>query len=141
MVMLALCFTASPVLAEEVLDCADTANTGFKWDEKGQASKADFAPRRFIVKIGQAEGGPRIRLLSQDERLIRQTSEGRGQGSSDVYRCKTNAGGSIVCNEITNTEPWMFAKNGHYVRAYLLGGPTGRLDRNIEIVYGICTKP
>ena len=31
-VLLALCFLASPVLAEEVLHCIDTENKGFHWE-------------------------------------------------------------------------------------------------------------
>jgi hypothetical protein len=137
-ITVAAMLTAFPALAEEVLHCADTGSTGFKWDEKGQPSKTDFALERYTVKIGPVEGA--IRLFSDNERIITQTSEGGGfQGIPYVYQCETNLG-SIVCNsKFSNTQPWMFAGN-HYVRAYLLGGPTGPLDRNIGIAYGTCTK-
>src|SRR5215831_18275852 len=84
-VLLALCFLASPVLAEEVLHCVDTENTGFHW-EGGHASKTNFVLSRFFVKIGPAEGA--IRLLSENDRLITQTSEGVLQYKSAEYRCE-----------------------------------------------------
>ena len=145
-VLLALCFLASPVLAEEVLHCIDTENTGFHW-EGGHASKTNFELSRFFVKIGPAEGA--IRLLSENDRLITQASEGVLQHKSAEYRCEKISGmGSIVCNDkAANGMPWLFGSNGHYVRAYLLGGPGGPrdpktfpLDPNIFIAYGICTK-
>ena len=132
-VLLALCFLASPVLAEEVLHCIDTENTGFHW-EGGHASKTNFELSRFFVKIGPAEGA--IRLLSENDRLITQASEGVLQHKSAEYRCEKISGmGSIVCNDkAANGMPWLFGSNGHYVRAYLLGGPAGPLDPKLAVL-------
>ena len=44
------CIT-SPVLAEQVLYCVDTAVTGFKWSERGKASVSKFSAERFTVKV------------------------------------------------------------------------------------------
>jgi hypothetical protein len=87
-VLLALCFLASPVLAEEVLHCIDTENTGFHW-EGGHVSKTNFVLSRFFVKIGPAEGA--IRLLSENDRLITQASE-----SCNTSRLTTGAKKSQV---------------------------------------------
>jgi hypothetical protein len=50
-IIIGLCFFASPVLAEEVLDCTDTAVVGFKWDNKGVASPIGFEPNRYTIKV------------------------------------------------------------------------------------------
>jgi hypothetical protein len=62
---LALAFfaAASPALAEEVLYCVDTAVTGFKWNERGEASTAKFSPGRFTIKIVSDEK----RIVTGDE--------------------------------------------------------------------------
>jgi hypothetical protein len=49
-IIIGLCFTALPALADEVLYCTDTAVVGFTWD-KGKASAAKFPPHRFTIKI------------------------------------------------------------------------------------------
>jgi len=88
-VLLALCFLASPVLAEEVLHCIDTENTGFHW-EGGHASKTNFELSRFFVKIGPAEGA--IRLLSENTALLRK----HRKGSCNTSRLSTGAKKSRV---------------------------------------------
>jgi hypothetical protein len=42
-------FTGSPVLAEQVLYCAETDSTGFKWDDSGNASAGKFVLNLFIA--------------------------------------------------------------------------------------------
>ena len=135
-VLLALSFPSTPVFAEEVLHCVDTENTGFRWGG-GHASKTDFILSQFIVKIGPSEGTHR--LVSENERLIAQVTGLEVQGWLDVYHCEKYDDKSVVCNTSSKTRPWFFGDNGHYVQAFLAGGPG--FDPNISIAYGICTKP
>ena len=88
-VLLALCFLASPVLAEEVLHCVDTENAGFHW-EGDHASKTNFVLSRFFVKIGPAEGA--IRLLSENTALLRK----HRKGSCNTSRLSTGTKKSRV---------------------------------------------
>jgi hypothetical protein len=137
----ALCSTVSSFcFAEEVLYCVDNAVTGFKWEKDG-ASPTNFAPYRFTVKIGPAQG--KLPLMSNNERLITQTSEGFLQGVPKIYECETHPY-KTLCTKTDSgaaTEPWLFAADGHYVRAFIAGGPPGsELDPNIAIGYGTCTK-
>jgi hypothetical protein len=39
------------VLAEEVLYCVDKAAIGFKWNRNGEASRAQFEPNRYTIKV------------------------------------------------------------------------------------------
>jgi hypothetical protein len=48
-VALSIC-TASPVLAEEVLYCTDTAATGFGWTDSG-AQSYPFRKDRYTIKV------------------------------------------------------------------------------------------
>jgi hypothetical protein len=58
----------TPVLAEEVLHCADTNYAGFKWDKKGEASPlVTFPLQRFTIKVGPTQSYP---FISDKERLI-----------------------------------------------------------------------
>jgi hypothetical protein len=124
-----LCFfTASPVLAEEVLYCVDTAVAGFKWDKSGQASVAEFKPGRFTIKI-----------VSVTERIVT-PMEGDIAGRSRPIACSgPSPFGETACDDEDYGRPWLFYRNT-YTRAFLSGPPAGGDDPNIWIAYGICTK-
>jgi len=124
-VILVLCFVASPVLAEEVLYCTDTAATGFAW-QNGQASPSLFNPERFTIKV-----------TSDTERVITRMV-GDTAGRSLRYRCR-HAFEQLACDPGDGALPWLFAGNA-YTRAFLAGPPVGGGDQNIWIAYGICTK-
>ncbi len=62
--MMALCFTASSVLADEVLYCTDSDATGFKWDKDGAAHSHSGRPTRFTVERYT------IKVVSETERII-----------------------------------------------------------------------
>jgi hypothetical protein len=80
-------------------------------------------------------------LMSNNERLITQTSEGFLQGLPEIYECETHPY-KTLCTKTDSeaaTHPWLFAADGHYVRAFIAGGPPGsELDPNIAIGYGTC---
>jgi hypothetical protein len=131
MCVLALCFTATPLLADEVLYCTDTDATGFKWDKNGAAAHLMFVEERFTVKI-----------ISEDQRLITPSigdTAGRGEG----YQCSRPLphalSDRIECHDPTGGEVWVFFKNT-YTRAFLAGPPAGGSDQNIWMAYGTCTK-
>jgi hypothetical protein len=56
--IMTLCFTASSVLADEVLYCTDTAATGYLWDQGKAASvtRTVFTEQRFTIKVVSASG-------------------------------------------------------------------------------------
>jgi hypothetical protein len=72
---MALSFTASLVLADEVLYCVDTDATGFVWDNHGKGTRRDFKFERFTVKITSDTG----RLIA---RMVGDTA-----GSTERLRC------------------------------------------------------
>ena len=51
LMIILLCLTASPVLAEEVLYCTDTEVVGFRWDKAGKVSAGKFDTARFTIKV------------------------------------------------------------------------------------------
>jgi hypothetical protein len=137
--------TASPILADDVLYCSDRDSVGFKWDRSGQASKASFALSRFTVRIGPApsrSSSSFAQPIAPDEREVVETTDGPDKGIPIVYRCAKVGDDKVVCTFPEHgTTPWMFAANGHYVRAFLAGGPASSgLDPNIAIAYGTCTR-
>jgi hypothetical protein len=129
----------TPVLAEEVLNCADTNNAGFKWDKKGEASPlVTFPLHRFTIKVGPTQSYP---FISDNERLITRTMEGMSRGVSELYRCTHWDQGVVCVLPRAPINPWLFANNGHYVRPFLAGGPPDSgFDPNIAIIYGTCTR-
>jgi hypothetical protein len=130
---MALCFfTASrQCLADEVLYCVDTAVTGFKWNQSGQASSSQFGPERFTIKI-----------VSNTERIVTQMV-GDIAGQSLAVKCRRSfmrsSSERISCDDGTGAEPWLFYRNT-YTRVFLAGPPAGGSDPNITIAYGTCTK-
>ena len=129
----------TPVLAEEVLHCADTNYAGFKWDKKGEASPLlTFPLQRFTIKVGPTQSYP---FISGNERLITRTTEGMSRGESQLYRCSHWDQGVVCALPLAPSNPWLFANNGHYVRPFLAGGPPDSgFDPNIAIIYGTCTR-
>ena len=128
--MMALCFTASSVLADEVLYCTDTAVTGFQWDKNGAVS-----PRQGLFK----EDRFTIKVVTETERIIIRMV-GDTAGKSHQYKCSERPPyGQIVCNDITGLLPWVFQKNT-YTRVFLAGPPAGGEDPNSYLAYGTCTK-
>src|SRR5262245_60085791 len=131
---IAICLTTSPVLAEEVLYCVDTAVTGFKWDKQKRPSVEHFNPRRFTVRIE-----------SETKRWITPTTVG---DTGDVYECKQpfKSALEVVCTESSGSVSWFFRNNTYYTRAFLAGGPLPKpsapppLDPNIALAHGTCTK-
>ena len=96
----------TPVLAEEVLHCADTNNAGFKWDKKGAAWSVTFPLHRFTIKVGPTQSYP---FISDNERLITRTTEGM----------------SVVCRSCTGAptggkELFACFRSPPLVRGYLL---------------------
>jgi hypothetical protein len=139
---MALCFFAvSPVLADEVLYCVDTAVVGFKWDKGGQASVANFEPSRFTIKIVPSRGDQMqqgiIFTIFTERRIV---TGGAGM-APDEMECKPSIGAALVCDNGHGVVPWAFGLNNtSYTRAFLAGPPTGSSDPNIWIAYGTCTK-
>jgi hypothetical protein len=129
-IIMALCFSSSSALAEEVLYCTDTGAVGFKWD-KGVASLGRVARERFTVKV-----------VSGTQRIITRMA-GDTAGEASQYICKQPYPSihpeALVCDDERSTEPWRFYHSG-YVRAFLFGPPAGGIDPNIWIAYGTCTK-
>jgi hypothetical protein len=129
-VIMTLCFAASPLLADEVLYCTDTAATGFKWDKSGVASAKPtlFNELRFIIKV-----------VSDRERIIAPMI-GDTAGISSSYACVTSFE-TTECewNGGAGAEPWIFHGNT-YTHAFLAGPPAGGGDPNIYLSYGTCTK-
>jgi len=137
--MLALCLTASSVLADEVLYCTDTAVTGFQWGKNGATSPRQglFNEERFTIKV-----------LTETRRIITRMIGGTtGKTLPITYEChglgfEPPPDGPITCIDsfLGAAEPWMFYKS-NYTRAFL-AGPRVMLDGdpNIMIAYGTCTK-
>jgi hypothetical protein len=130
--MMSLCFTASSVLAEEVLYCTDTSLTGFVW-KNGAISTTNFNPEHFTIKV-----------LSDTKRVV-----GEKVGSY-LLTCEATdpttmltGEGAIACKDFLGSQPWMFYRKGAsntYTRAFLNGPPAGGGDPNINVAYGVCTK-
>jgi hypothetical protein len=130
--MTALCFffTASPVVAEEVLYCVDTDAVGFAWGKDGDAKSSKFISERHTVKV-----------VSDTGRLITRM-QGDTAGTTEEYECKLKFPKDflVVCQErVLGTDKWNFYHNT-YTRAMLYGPPSGGRDPNIWIAYGTCTK-
>ena len=130
-IIIGLCFffTASPVVAEEVLYCVDTAVTGFEWDKDGNAKSSKFNPERHTVKV-----------VSDTERLIARM-QGDTAGTANEYECEQYKTDEVVvmCQDpVFPLAVWNFYRDG-YTRAFLYGGPpaSGR-DPNIMVAYGTC---
>jgi hypothetical protein len=123
-----LFFSASQVLAEELLYCTDTAIVGFMWDKKGEAKSTEFNSERHTVKV-----------LSDSERLITRMQGGPTGAKPDQFKC-TQADNLVTCQGILPVNVWHFYPDA-YTRAYLYGGPpaSGR-NPNIWVAYGTCTK-
>jgi hypothetical protein len=122
----ALCLTASPVLAEEVLYCVDTQVVGFVWDKSGEASVIKFRPIRYTIKVSETE-----RVIT---RMVSVTA-----GNPTVYKCKRpfTSSQELACDDGSGMQPWVFHRNT-YTRSFLYGPPGG--DPNISVAYGTCTK-
>ncbi len=142
LIALAIACVASPVLAEDVLYCTDTAVVGFKWDKDGQASMTRFVDHRFTIKIipakpknGQPfEDGIHFRLFTE-KRIV----SGGELTSTMEMECQPSLGATVVCEE-DGSLPWAFSKKNTYTRAFLGGPPAGGGDPDILIAYGTCTK-
>jgi hypothetical protein len=125
--VVALCICAtSPVLAEEMLYCVDTAASGYVWDNRSEAKPTDFTPQRYTIKI-----------VSDTERLITQIAGGPSPRQVQ-YECQ-QLNEVIACQSMLGATPWRFYRNT-YTRAFLGGPPAGSTDPNIAIAYGTCTK-
>ena len=127
---MALWFTASLAMADEVLYCTDTAGVGFVWDEAGRAVAKPFTEDRFTVKV-----------ISDTQRVIARMV-GDTAGTSNIYMCRGSPEGQINCDDAAGYRPWAFYKNT-YTRAFLAGppaGPPGSMDQNIWISYGTCAR-
>jgi hypothetical protein len=126
-ITMALCLAASPVLAEEVMDCVDTQSVGFVWDKAGKVRQRPFTEDRY-----------RVEVLSDTQRIIT-PMVGDTAGHSDWYICHTPyEEGEIACEDGAGTAPWLFHRNT-YTRAFLLRPPGGGGDPNIGVAYGTCT--
>jgi hypothetical protein len=123
-----LFLSASQLLAEELLYCADTAIVGFMWDRKGEAKSTEFNRERHSVKV-----------VSDSERLITRIQAGPTGKNSDQFKCNQDDN-LVTCQGILPINVWQFYSDA-YTRAYLYGGPpaSGR-NPNIWIAYGTCTK-
>jgi hypothetical protein len=141
--------TSSPVFAEEVLYCVDTAVVGFQWDQKGQASITKFVPSRYTVKIIRPPGDLLVQRLSRpptpgmafaffiEKRIV----TGEGLRSPIEMECKSTIGADVICGDDLGMLPWAFGSDNRYTHAFFPGPPTdGRNDPNIWIAYGTCTK-
>jgi hypothetical protein len=127
---IALCLAVSPVLAQQVLYCVDTAATGFRWDKDGKVRQATFENDRFTVQV-----------LSDNERIITPMT-GEIAGKSKRYTCTRPYSGvqeRLVCDDGYDDEPWVFFRNT-YTHAFTSGPPAGGTDVNIFVTYGTCTK-
>jgi hypothetical protein len=124
-----LLFTASPVLAEEVLYCTDTAVVGFVWNDRGEAKSSSFDEQRNTIEV-----------VSETERVITRMT-GDIAGSTRKYECSLDSDGTIACQEtLSGAWAWRFYRNT-CTRAFLAGPPAGKVtDPNIMIAYGTCTK-
>ena len=127
--MMVLCFTATSVLADEVLYCTDTAAAGFQWGKNTAASprQGPFNEERYTIKV-----------VTETERIITRMV-GDTAGKSTQYECSQYPDGHIGCRDILGVLPWVFYKNT-YARALLAGPPAGGEDPNIYLAYGTCTK-
>jgi hypothetical protein len=130
--MMALCITATSVLADEVLYCTDTAETGFQWDKNGATRHGLFKGERFTIKV-----------ISETERSI-----ARMVGITEAlpYVCHglpwqkpPPRDGPITCVDISGDEPWVFYKN-NYVRAFLAGPPAGGGDPKAKSMHPISMR-
>jgi hypothetical protein len=133
---MALWFSASLLVADEVLHCTDTAVTGFKWDNAGKANLMKFDAFRFTVKV-----------ISDIRRAITRTV-GDNVGISHTYACvripfrRESQDDQIICNRVNGQDQWIFYKN-NYTHAFLAGpsvGPPNLMDQNIWIAYGTCAR-
>jgi len=133
---IALWLSASLLLADEILYCTDTAVTGFKWDNAGNADLVKFDAFRFTVKV-----------ISDTRRAITRTV-GDNAGISRSYTCvripftRGSQDNQIICNRVSGQDQWIFYKN-NYTHAFLAGpsvGPANLMDQNIWIAYGTCTR-
>jgi hypothetical protein len=128
--VMALCFTVSPLLADEVLYCVDAASTGFIMDKIGAIPRpTGFTAERFTVKV-----------VTDTERIISRMA-GDAAGSFRPYKCHAPYHDDrISCDDGFGDVPWFFYRSS-YTRAYLsasLGGGPG--DPNLVVAYGTCTK-
>ncbi len=124
------CLVTLPTLADEVLYCSDTEAAGFKWEGKEEPRAGNFKLQRFSIKIE-----------SDTDRTITQTSAGDELGMRQFYTCEKAGSDRVICNIGIKSQSWLFVSDKYYVRTFLAGGPpsTG-LDPNILISYGTCTK-
>jgi len=131
-IIMGLCLTATPVLAEEVLYCADTGATCFSWNSKSVASRTTFDNQRFTIKV-----------VSDAKRIITLMAGASSldQGEYDCNRPNLIvAPERLVCADASGTQPWVFYRNT-YTHAFLAEPPTGKnADPNIMVAYGTCTK-
>jgi hypothetical protein len=129
---LLLFYVCSPLryCQSKYLYCTDTAVTGFKWEKAEEGRSANFKPARFTMRIE-----------TESERQIFQTSEGDFAGLHQTYTCKKVSESKVSCDDGRGTAPWVFIGESHYVRAFLAGGPPSTYaDPNIAVAYGTCTK-
>lgn len=126
--VMALCVTASPLLADD-LYCTDTDANGFKWDKSGAVRSKLFVEERFTVKIISD------RLLL----ITRRTGElaGKSSGFSCTHPFELMPD-RIACNDTVGGEMWVFFRTT-YVHTFLAGPPAGGADPNIFVSYGTCT--
>jgi hypothetical protein len=129
---MALCFTASLAMADEVMYCADTGVVGFRWDDTGKVDIGKFPQDRYTVKV-----------ISNTERVITQmTGDTAGNGHPYTCRALGVVKDQIVCDEeLQSGAPWIFYKN-NYTHAFLQGTPVGPppMDPNISVAYGTCAR-
>ncbi len=80
-----------------------------------------------------------IKVLSETERTVTQTTGGRITGTTETLTCrKTLQPTSVLtCRAGLSVTPWVFLGN-KFVRAFMQGGSVGG-DPNIKISYGTCT--
>jgi hypothetical protein len=126
--VMVLCFTASLVLAEDVLYCVDTNVVGFKWDNIAEALPTDFAALRHTVKV-----------VSDTERIITRMI---GDTAGDVigftcYHPFSRRKDTIACEDSAGNT-WIFYRDSIYTRAFLTDPPRHN-DANILIAHGTCT--
>jgi hypothetical protein len=119
----------SPVSSEELLRCADTKISGFKWETNKNSRLQQFTPERFTVHVFSET----VRIVHWDAYL-----------TTTKYTCKK----SVVSEHYHCTEPDGFADMPivfgpeAYTRAVLKGSPSTRssADSNIILAYGACSK-
>ena len=125
--VVALCIcAASPVLAEEMLYCTDTAASGYVWDNRGEAKPMELPPQRYTIK-----------MVSGTERLITQIAGGPSPKQVQ-YECQ-QLNEVIACQSVLSAASRRLYRNT-YPRASLGGPPGGSAEANIAIAYGTCTK-